>query len=43
MWQSDIETRRYYYDDSYNYEIYKPEDSDEEQDKNAEKQKNSDV
>lgn len=31
-WQKDIEKHDYYYDDSHGYEIYNPEDEDEETD-----------
>lgn len=33
-WQSDIETRRYYYDDAFNYQIFIPDISDVSDDEN---------
>jgi predicted membrane protein len=33
-WQFDIETRRYYYDDAFNYQIFIPDISDTSDDEN---------
>jgi|GEM_PF-4958727 len=33
-WARDQEAHSYYYDDSANYEIYNPEDDDEDEEKN---------
>lgn len=30
VWSEDQKKRRYYYDDAHGYEIYKPEEDDEE-------------
>jgi hypothetical protein len=38
VWSHDIENRNYYYDDSTNYEVYRPEDDDDDDDDEIDKE-----